>query len=172
MRSQSKHADGYAAPRPTPNGIRERADAQSLRSAVDLAPFATVARKNKPLWLKARPLTLSLLGLALAVVLWGLEYKVSLYHPHPNHSARVGVAKLWVGPRNAVFAKSSRIRTPAAPAPELHLLTTRYVSVSDWNNGADYWEPELIRRLGHLSRQSTPRSPPWAQIDSLMLSSL
>jgi hypothetical protein len=172
MRSHAKHGYGYAAPRPTPNGIREGADAQSLGSEADLASFATVARKNKPLWLKARPLTLSLLGLALAVFLWGLEYKVSLYHPHPNHSARVGVAKLWVGPRNAVSAKSSRIRTSAAPAPELHLLTTRYVSVSDWNDGARYWEAELILGLGHLSRQSTPRSPPSAQIDSLMLSSL
>ena len=160
MRSQPKHAYGYAAPRPTPNGIREGADAQSLKSAADLAPFATVARKNKPLWLKARPLTLSLLGLALAVVLWGLEYKVSLYHPHPNHSARMGVAKLWVGPRNAVVAKSSRIRTSAATAPELHLLTTRYVSVSDSNDGARYWEAELILGLRHLSRQRTPRSPP------------
>jgi hypothetical protein len=172
MRSQPKHAYGSAAPRPTPNGIREGSDAQSLRSAADLAPFATGARKNKPLWLRARPLTLSLLGLALAVVLWGLEYKVSLYHPHPNRSARVCVAKLWVGPRNAVFAKSSCVSTFAAPAPELHLLTARYVSVSDWNDGARYWEPELILGLGHLSPQSTPRSPPSAQIDSLMLSSL
>jgi hypothetical protein len=172
MRLQPTHACEHAAARPTPSRIPEGADAQSLRAAADLAPSSAGARKNKPLWLKARPLTLSLLGLALAVVLWGLEYKVSLYHPHPNHSARVGVAKLWVGPRNPVFAKSSRIKTPAAPASELHLLTTRYVSVSDWNDGAHYWEPELILGLGHLSRQSTPRSPPSAQIDSLMLSSL
>ena len=160
MRSQPKDAYEYTSTRPTPNGIREGADAQSLGSAADLVPFATVACKNKPIWLKARPLTLSLLGLALAVFFWGLEYKVSLYHPHPNHSARVGVAKLWVGPRKAVFAKSSSIKSFAPPAPELHLLTTRYVSVPDWNDGTRAWEAELVLGVECLSRQRTPRSPP------------
>jgi hypothetical protein len=110
--------------------------------------------------LKTHPLTLSLLGLALAVFLWGLEYKVSLYHPHPKHSDRVGVAKLWLGPRKAVFAKSSRVKWHAPPTPELQLLTTRYVSASDWNHCACRWEAELIPGAGFVWRQGIPRAPP------------
>jgi hypothetical protein len=159
MRSQPKHASPYGATRATQSGLREGVDAQSIGSAADQAPLGIVARKNRLLWLKARPLTLGLLGLALAVVLWGLQYKVSLYHPHPNHSARVGVAKLWVGPRKAVFAKSSCIKSPALPTPELHLLTTRYVGVFNRNDGTPCWNTELVPCFG-CRRQTNPRSPP------------
>jgi hypothetical protein len=160
MRSQPNHAYEYAATRRGPGAICEAADTQSLTSAADPAPCATVARKTKLLWLRERPLTLSFLGLALAVVLWGLEYKVSLYHPHPNHSARVGVAKLWVGPRRAGPVKSGCIKSPAPPARELHLLTTRYVSASDWNDCARNWDADLVVDVPSLLRQRTPRSPP------------
>jgi hypothetical protein len=45
-----------------------------------------------------RPVSILLLGLAFAVFLWGLAYKLSLYHPHHGHSGRTSVAKLWIGP--------------------------------------------------------------------------
>jgi hypothetical protein len=160
MRWQSNRAYEYAATRRGPRAICEGGDTQSLSSAAYLAPCATEARKKKLLWLLARPLTLSLLGLAFAVVLWGLQYKVSLYHPHPNHTARVGVAKLWVGSQRAVLLKNSWIKSLAPPAPELHLLTTRYVSASDWSDCARGCDAELVINIGSLSRQSTPRSPP------------
>src|ERR1700691_3267544 len=135
MISRPTHGPGCSATRPDRSGIREEADAQSPGSAPRPAPFGTVARKDVPLWAKARPLTLGLLGLALAVVFWGLEYNVSLYHPHPNHSARVNVAKLWVRPRVAAFAKNNCVRKSAAQSPELHLLTSSSVSYSGLNGG-------------------------------------
>jgi hypothetical protein len=124
MRSRPTHGLGYAGTRPDRSGIREEADAQRPGPGARPAPIGTVALRGLPLWTKARPLTLGLLGLALAVVLWGLEYKVSLYHPHPNRSARINIAKLWVGPRTAAFAKNNCVRTSATHSPALHLLNT------------------------------------------------
>jgi hypothetical protein len=160
MISRLKHGPGYAATRPGRTGIREEADAQSPGSAAGPAPFGTVARKEAPLSTKAWPLTLSLLGLALAVFLWGLEYKVSLYHPHPNHSARVNVAKLWVGPRIEAFAKNNCVRKSAAHSPELHFLTSSSVSSSSLIDGTRCQAAESIPGAEHLSDQRAPRSPP------------
>jgi hypothetical protein len=160
MIARPKHGPGYSATRPDRSGIPEEADAQSPGSAPHLAPFGTVGRNDVPLWTKARPLTLGLLGLALAVVFWGLEYKVSLYHPHPNHSARVNVAKLWVGPRTAAFAKNNCVRTSSAHSPELHLLTSSSVSAFDSNDGTRRRAAESFPGAEHLSDQRAPRSPP------------
>jgi hypothetical protein len=44
-------------------------------------------------------LKILILGLAMAVILWGLAYKLSLYH-HAPHTANVSMAKLCAGPRN------------------------------------------------------------------------
>ena len=54
----------------------------------------TICCNNKPRWANVRPLAIGLVGLALAVVLWGLGYKLSLYRPHPGPSVRMSVAKL------------------------------------------------------------------------------
>ena len=58
-----------------------------------------------------RPLSLGLAGLALALILWGLAYRLSLYHPHQNHHARVIVAKLWIGPRETFFALNKQTKS-------------------------------------------------------------
>ena len=157
MTPQPKHAHEYAVVQSIPSSIGGGADVESLGSAVEAAPFAIWAGNDKPLWHKVRPLTISLLGLALAVFFWGLQYKVSLYHPHANHTARMGVAKLWVGPRKAVLAKSGLI---ISSAPVAQLLAGRCVTISDLKDGALAWEAELLSCDGCLTRQRTPRSPP------------
>jgi hypothetical protein len=160
MSSQLSSAPEYAFGSTGLKSIRGGTEGRSLGFAADPVPVVTAARKNEPRWLKAHPVALTLLGLAVAVVLWGLEYKVSLYHPHPKHSDRVGVAKLWLGPRKAVFVTSGHIKRYAPPATDQHLLTTHYVSASGWNSCACCWEAELIPGATFLSRQGTPRAPP------------
>jgi hypothetical protein len=153
MNSRLQHEYSCALGALRPSFIPGDADGQSSGFAT---ASDTARSKNKPLWLKIHPLTLSLLGLALAVVLWGLEYKLSLYHPHPKHSARVSVAKLWLGPRKAEFARSSRIKWHAPPTPELQLLITRYINAGDWNHCACCWEAAPIPCAGLVSRQAPP----------------
>jgi len=67
-----------------------------------------------------RPLGIYLIVLAVAIVLWGIGYRLSLYRPHPDPSARVSVAKLWVGPRKAICL-SSPTKRAALPSPYSHL---------------------------------------------------
>lgn len=45
------------------------------------------------------PIPVGLLGLIVAIVLWGTAYKLSLYHPHPAPTMRTQVAKLWLETR-------------------------------------------------------------------------
>lgn len=160
MRSQPKHGPAYAGTRPGRSDIPERAYAQHPGPGAPPVPFGTVTRKEVPLWTKARPLTLGLLGLALAVIFWGLEYKVSLYHPHPHHPARVNVAKLWVGPRTAAFAKNNSLRTSSPHSPELHLLTSLSVRAFDSNDRTQREAAKSIPCAEHFSDQRAPRSPP------------
>lgn len=52
-------------------------------------------RCGLPLW----PGAIWQLGLALSVILWGLDYKLSLCHQNTSRASRTSVAKLWPGPR-------------------------------------------------------------------------
>ncbi|MGA7339112.1 MAG: hypothetical protein WBE72_09265 [Terracidiphilus sp.] len=71
-----------------------------------------------------RPYALGLVGLAIAVTLWGFGYKLSLYLVHPAPSVRASVAKFWVEPRNGCLAAVSALKanshltagSPAIPA--------------------------------------------------------
>ena len=50
------------------------------------------------------PVSFGFIGLMIAIVLWGTSYKLSLYCPHPAHSSRTQVAKLWIEPRSTSMA--------------------------------------------------------------------
>jgi hypothetical protein len=66
------------------------------------------------------PCALGIVGLAIAVVLWGYGYKLSLYHRNTSHSARIPVAKLWIEPRGASVTTASRIKAIShlVPGPQ------------------------------------------------------
>lgn len=68
-----------------------------------------------------QPLGIGLIVLALAIVVWGIAYKLPLYRPHPGPTARVSVAKLWAGPRKAtcLTVLSKRL---ALPSPDSQLV--------------------------------------------------
>jgi hypothetical protein len=70
----------------------------------------------------SRLLASGLIGLALAVVLWGTGYKLSLYRPHPSPSVRVGVAKLWVAPQPRACVKSVQTKVTTRLPPDQHLF--------------------------------------------------
>jgi hypothetical protein len=71
-----------------------------------------------PAWRRVSgPSTLGIIGLAIAVALWGYSYKLSLYHRDTAPSARVPVAKLWIEPRGASDAAAPSIKAIAQFAP-------------------------------------------------------
>ena len=91
------------------------------------ADTAAVGRSSEFLKRLLHPYSLGLMGLAIAIVLWGTGYKLSLYCPHPAHSSRVPVAKLWTEPRTpSVDAISGRqAKSHLLPGPQIFLATYR-----------------------------------------------
>ena len=158
VKSGPNYAHEHAGTSFGPSGSREQADIRKPGLAASPGRFAVMPYKNTLLSVKIGPLTVSLLGLAL-VVLWGLEYKLSLYHPHANNSARVRVAKLWVGPKRAAVAQSVYARSTAQPPPELYLSTIGYLRVSYLSEDVRGSESGLVTGTFRF-RRSTPRSPP------------
>jgi hypothetical protein len=86
----------------------------------------TRVKIQQSLWKqKFSPLAVGLLGLVIAVALWGFGYKLSLYHHDQAPSSRVSVAKLWIESRNASVLRASRLEakshlhtvSQAFPAP-------------------------------------------------------
>jgi hypothetical protein len=60
---------------------------------------------------------LGIVGLAIAVVLWGYGYRISLYHRHAAPLANASVAKLWIDPNGASVAVPSRLKAKAHLLP-------------------------------------------------------
>ena len=63
-----------------------------------------------------RPCAPGLIGLALLVFLWGLGYKLSLYHHHSGSTACPVAAKLWTGPRAVPLLGAPARASSGAPA--------------------------------------------------------
>jgi hypothetical protein len=107
-----------------------------------------------------RPLSLCLISLATAVFLWGLTYKVSLYHLHPNRAARVSVAKLWVDPRESLITITIRAASTALCLSELQLPRTVSFQLPP-SIQATLCTPIAARAISTLHTfVGTPRSPP------------
>jgi hypothetical protein len=95
--------------------------------------------------------------LAIAVVLWGLAYKLSLYHVPPNHSGRTNVAKLWTGTQEDPFRiKSPRRNGWPTDRPLIRAFATDSPSHSDVQTLLS------LVRVGNRShsRLDVLRSPP------------
>jgi hypothetical protein len=95
--------------------------------------------------------------LAIAVVLWGLAYKLSLYQVSPNHGGRTNVAKLWTGTQEDLF----RIKNPRRNGwPTVQPLIRAFASGSP--SHTDIQSLLSLVRVGNRShsRLGMLRSPP------------
>lgn len=109
---------------------------------------------------KLRPCAPALIALAVLVFLWGLGYKLSLYHNPRNNVSRVTVAKLWTGPRMA------RLVPPSAAGQMQHSPSGAHA----FSAAAGAFPPlQVVAALrsctvlqGSCARRSLipPRSPP------------
>jgi hypothetical protein len=71
------------------------------------------------------PCTLGIVGLAIAVFLWGYGYKLSLYYRDAASSARIPVAKLWIEPRSASVAAGPSLKASSHLAHRSLALSVR-----------------------------------------------
>lgn len=108
---------------------------------------------------RLRPCAPALMGLALLVFLWGLGYKLSLYHHPAKHTSQATAAKLWTDTR----------------IPRLTPSLSGHVEHSPTGANALYAEGAPLPRLGsaaatdsgtmpratrHRRSLIPPRSPP------------
>jgi hypothetical protein len=83
--------------------------------------------------------------LALTVFLWGLGYKLSLYHEHSPHTSHTPAAKLWLAPKDSVTGQVNISR----PRLRLALSALPYVPARI--------EPHRIRDIGFYPASSPHR---------------
>jgi hypothetical protein len=107
-----------------------------------------------------RPLNLGLIGLAVAVALWGFAYKLSLYYPDQNHPAPIGVAKLWLGPEGTLLIAKNRPTCQLQQGRTLDSSLTQQVETFPEANDIMLAEPNAAAAGEKFSTACTPRSPP------------
>lgn len=107
-----------------------------------------------------KPCALGLIGLAIAVALWGFGYKLSLYHRHTASSSRVPVAKLWIEPRNASLAADSSLNAKSHLVPTSHAFPVRVHRLPLLNRTVTHIPPICRRDFAHFDFLIPFRSPP------------
>jgi hypothetical protein len=110
-----------------------------------------------------RPLSLGLIGLAIAVAIWGFAYKLSLYQPHPSHSAKASVAKLWLGPEgNSLTAKSPKAHLQ--PRGNLDVAFVPQPSIPLYSRNGTWTASKAAVAVKTFFTDCPPRSPPTEDI--------
>jgi hypothetical protein len=107
-----------------------------------------------------RPLNLGLIGLAVAVSLWGFAYKLSLYYLDQNHPAPISIEKLWLAPEGTLLISKNRPKCQLQQnwTPDSD-LTQQAETPSEAYNGI-LAEPNAAVAGRERSSDCAPRSPP------------
>jgi hypothetical protein len=114
-----------------------------------------------PTWKQIlRPCALGIIGLAIAVVLWGVGYKLSLYHRHAAPSSSVPVAKLWIGSRNASVTAASRFKAKSHLVPGSQAFSVPIQRLPHLSRAVACNLPVCTRGVAHFDFLIPFRSPP------------
>lgn len=106
----------------------------------------------------SKPWALGLIGLAIAIALWGFGYKISRYNPHPAPSSRASVAKLWDKHQDIAQISSGAKANAQSLAPRPALILVHYTHTQ---RPEAFCRGSEFNRLSALFRSATPlRSPP------------
>ena len=120
----------------------------------------TQVRCVYPLWRQIfRPCALGIIGLAIAVVLWGAAYNLSLYHRHATPSS-VTVAKLWIESRNASVTVASRFKAKSHLVPGSQAFSVPIQRLPHFSHAVACILPVCTRGVAHFDFRIPFRSPP------------
>ena len=106
-----------------------------------------------------RPCALGIIGLAIAVVLWGAGYKLSLYHRHATPSS-VPVAKLWIESRQAFVTAVSRFKAKSHLVPGSQALSALIPRLPRLSSTVASILPVCVRDIDYFVFPIPSRSPP------------
>jgi hypothetical protein len=132
------------------------AQKSARRSAVgDRAPVRRRFMRNN-----FKPNAPALIGLAIAITLWGFGYRFSNYHFHAHSTAQAGAAKLCVEPRNAALVAASQLKAiphHIAVAPVVPAWVQPVLSAA---SGIVCVRPQRVYRSAIFPSLLPLRSPP------------
>jgi hypothetical protein len=94
------------------------------------------------------------------VALWGFGYKLSLYHRHAEHSARVSVAKMWIEPRGTSAEPASKLKSNSHLFPGSQALSVPVQKGPNLKRAVAYISPPATRYIAYLNLLIPSRSPP------------
>lgn len=103
-----------------PKDLNELPSASNPRTAMsDIRRRIRCPHRSEPRFSR---IPVGLIGLIIAIVLWGTAYKLSLYHQHPTPFMRVPVAKLWLENRSDYVVPLRTTKGIANDWTQLHAL--------------------------------------------------
>lgn len=109
---------------------------------------------------RVAPCAPALLALAVLVFLWGLGYKLSLYHHIAKPVPRTTVAKLWTGPRPSPLLLTS-IAGPTQHAPSgFHARAVTAGAFPQLRTMAASLSRIVLHQSAARNPLASPRSPP------------
>ena len=107
----------------------------------------------------SRPGALGIVGLAIAVVLSGVGYKLSL-HRHAAHSARTPVAHLWIDSCDVSEAAASRLKAKSHHGLRSQLICVLIQRLPRFSRAVAYKRPVYALDLVYFDSLIPLRSPP------------
>lgn len=120
----------------------------------------TQVRCVYPSWRQIlRPCALGIIGLAIAVVVWGAGYKLSLYHRHATPTP-APVAKLWIESRHAFVTAVSRFKAKSHLVPGSQALSVPIQRLPRLSSAVASIPPVCVRDVACFDLPIPSRSPP------------
>jgi hypothetical protein len=142
-------------PSPNPSPITASALLENARL------IRTQVPSRYPSWMQMfRPCALGLIGLIIAVVLWGTGYKLSLYHHDAAPSSKVPVAKFWIESRTAPMAAVSRLKAKSHLVPGSQAFSAPIQRLPLLSRAAACIFPVCARGVVYFNFLIPFRSPP------------
>ncbi len=108
-----------------------------------------------------RPLNLTFVALAIAVMLLGCACKLSLYRTDHSQPLTVAIVKMWLGPEKTALTAGSRPRFQSRPLLKLASLpTSQFISTPVQCSRTRTMSRKTIALGGSCHCAATLRSPP------------
>ena len=107
-----------------------------------------------------QPLVLVLLGLEIAIALWGFGYRISLYQRHRIAPMRSATARLWIDTRSDILTEAQRPKNRSRRMAGTHASCVHLERLPSPSNASAALQPVLKGGVIPFASPVALRSPP------------